>query len=112
MHLPGVISLTDVLKQMENDTPFALTFVTYDKRRGTSGELIDVENARCTFKRSERNKAANMPTVPNAEVVDAPKTRKPNHWENATRNIILNNRQVRKVHIRLITHFNGKTVLW
>lgn len=108
----AIISLPDVLKQMEEDKPFDIQFVTYDKRRGTSGDLIDVEKARCTFKRSDRSKDANTPTVPAADILDVPVSRKPNHYENATRNLILPNGQVRKLHIRLITQFNGKTVIW
>lgn len=39
-------------------------------------------------------------------------SRKPNHYENATRNISSPDGTITKVHIRLITKFNGMQIIW
>jgi hypothetical protein len=104
------IFLKDVLDEMAKGEPFSMTFVTYDGKRKRMGELIEVESAKCTWKEKSAEGSKNKAPEGNTEVVV--KTRQPNHWENATRNIVINGTQIRKVHIRLITKFNGKTVIW
>lgn len=106
------ILLRDVIAEMDRidgngkPVPFSAKFVTADRKRRTGGEIISVENAvKCIGKRK-------------GEVVYDGRTdqnrirRDPHHYENATRNIMLENSVIRKLHIRLILEFNGKKVLY
>jgi hypothetical protein len=88
--------------------PFSLTFITADRIRNTGGDIIFIPEAqKCVGK---KNGQVLFPTPVN---VNSPNsiTKDPHHRENETRNIYLPNGQVRKVHVRLITKFNGKTVI-
>ncbi len=104
------IFLKDVLELMQKDDPFSITFVTYDGKRKVMGDLIEVESAKSTWREKSGQGQKKLASGGEKEVVV--KSRQPNHWENATRNIVINGTQIRKVHIRLITKFNGKTVIW
>lgn len=88
---------------------FSLTFITADKNRNTGGEIISIEKAqKCVGKRSGNVLYATPINI------DAKKSvsRDPHHAENDTRNIFIpTSGQVRKVHVRLITKFNGKIVI-
>lgn len=106
--ITGAVFLKDVLDDMLKGQPFSISFVTYDGKRKRMGDLIEVEKATCTWREKPEKKTT---TVANNGAKPV-RTRQPNHWENATRNIVINGTQVRKVHIRLITMFNGKNVIW
>lgn len=105
----GVIFLKDVLADMIKGEPFSMTFVTYDGKRKRMGDIIEVEKASCTWREDTKKDKVKVAADPIEKPV---RTRQPNHWENATRNILINGTQIRKVHIRLITMYNNKTVIW
>jgi hypothetical protein len=99
------ITLQEVLDFMDTGDSFSIAFVTDDEKRGTGGEWIEVKN---TFKHewvSKTERAKLDKAQPQQEV-----RRNPNHYEHSTRNISLANGEIRKVNIRLIRRFNGKTV--
>ena len=105
----NTITLVTVLDQMEMMDPdnkprkFDIKFVTADMNRKTGGEIIEIKNARKCI--GERNK----------EIIygsGSRPSRKPDHYKNSTRNILCENGQIRKVHIRLIIEFNGKKVIY
>ena len=107
-----VIQLNDALKQMEarderrRPVPFSVEFCTCDEERGTGGELIRLDNVVLARDRDSRPKRQTGATIPTP-------AKEASEWENATRNFyILDNEQIRKAHIRLITLFNNMEVVY
>jgi hypothetical protein len=108
----GYVTLKEVLETMDKvdkdgkAQPFDMKFVTANRKAGTGGEIIEIEHGRkCVGKRSgkvvfDERKASTEPK----------KSKNPHHFDNSTRNILLPNGQIRKVHIRLIIEFNKKKV--
>lgn len=103
------ISLINVLQRMDeldhNSNPimFNIKFVTADKKRMSGGEIIEIKYAKKCI--GIRNNEAVFDT-------GNKKRKKPNHYINSTRNILCPNGQIRKIHIRLITEFNGQKVIY
>lgn len=97
------ITLADVLNAIDSFEVFSFEACTADIERGTGGKLIAYNRAT----KHVRQKAVNH------NMFEEPKVRRdPAHYHNSTRNLyIINERIIVKVHIRLITLFNGKRVL-
>lgn len=75
--------------------PFSLTFVTCNKRLGTGGEKITLERAQLVGGGNSKAKKSN-----------------PNHFEHYTRNIkAVDGDRIMKVHVLLVTRFNGDKVI-
>ena len=107
----GIIKLKDVLQQMDTSAePFSIAFVTFNRKRKEGGEVKRYTNCIST---GTRNKGERKPTANPVTVAPANATSKrPDHFRNATRNLqLLPSRQIRKLHILLITEFNGKKVI-
>lgn len=110
------IRLWDVLEQMDRfdnqgkSVKFQVKFVTANRDHGTGGEIIEIKDGRkCSGKtKSGEPIFQKAKTVPVKDSV----SRNPNHWVNSTRNILLPNGQIRKVHIRLIIEFNHQKVCY
>jgi hypothetical protein len=100
------ITLKEVLAFMDTGAPFAIAFVTADKKRKKGGEWIEVDNCSKHEFVTSREKARMEKAQPTTEW-----SRNPNHFQNSTRNLMLQNSLIRKVHIRLLRRFNGKTIL-
>ena len=102
------VRLTEVLRQMEEgEERFSIRFVTCDRARKTGGKIEEWH--RCQLSR-RRKAGAEQPRAPRA--AEETSSRLPNHYQNATRNIVQgNSSQVRKVHIWLILEFNGQKVV-
>jgi hypothetical protein len=103
----GYIRLSEVLDKMDQlddhgkGIEFHMKFVTCDKKQDTGGEIIEIINGRkCIGKK--KGKVIFDGNVKNESKVN----KNPNHFMNQTRNILLENGQIRKVHIRLIIEFN------
>lgn len=101
------IELKDVIAIMDSGQVFDITFVSADVKRGTGGEMKT---------RTNMVKSGTVKTVSNDEIDAEYKMKKkvnPNHFQNSTRNIhpTTNPRELTKIHLRLITRFNGKRVL-
>ena len=106
----GIITLENVLKAMErrNDrgepVAFSITFVQADRHRRTGGKVVTYHFARLA-KNAKQATAAQKTGTPGAK-------RLQKHWQNATRNLLLQNGEIRKIHIRLIVKFNDQPVIW
>ncbi|MFC4230571.1 hypothetical protein ACFOW1_01625 [Parasediminibacterium paludis] len=100
------ISLKEVIAWMDSGKPFSIGFVTCDKQQNKGGEWIEIPEATKYEWMTTREKASIAKAAPSTAL-----KKNPNHYDNSTRNIKLPNLQKRKVHLRLITTFNGKTVL-
>lgn len=102
-----LISLDQVLKTMRkrdkmgNPLPFSIACCTYNRTTGEGGDRLEVEQAVVYVKK--RGRKDNTGSV----------SRVVNHHENSTRNIqFIPSGEIRKIHIRLIEKFNGKTVYY
>ena len=108
-----MIQLKDVLHQLENPSrdrqgqpvPAHIEFVTCDEAKGIGGELVSLDGV-VLAKLVTRLPAAGRPS---AEFFG----KRANQWHNGTRNfLVVSSKEVRKVHIRLITQFNHATVVY
>lgn len=93
---------------MDSGEEFSISFITCNEAKATGGELITVEKARKHNWLSPEDRKKQALQQPASKIIK----KHPRHYENSTRNISLsNNGDIRKVHIRLIRKFNGRTVL-
>lgn len=106
-----VISLQDVLADMDAGSNFTIAFVTADRKRETGGEIIELENVRLHRKadhEEDKSQKIAAPAVESAKL----DSRNPQHLQHGTRNLRLSSGKIRKVHIRLIVKFNGAKVVY
>ena len=91
---------------------FDLTCISFDAQRGTGGEVLNFKNVTLT----DVKLAPRVGSVPDEFKREQPVmvslNRNPHHRENKTKNLRLANGQIRKVHIRFITHYNGFKILY
>ncbi|MFY0628690.1 MAG: hypothetical protein JXR07_20525 [Reichenbachiella sp.] len=107
-----MILMNQVLDQMMrvdhrgNPVPFSIQFCTLNKKKKEGGQLITVDKAILSWNTGGATTPKNdQPTKANVA------GKKPNHYRNRTRNLVLPNNEIRKVHISLITEFNGQEVI-
>jgi hypothetical protein len=92
--------------------PFSLRYIKLNEQKGTGGEVVALSGQLL----SSKGMSESAPTIGAAPVdVEELETwlrRNPNHYENMTRNLksTVNGRYT-KVHIYLITEFEGKKVI-
>lgn len=98
------IELKEAINIMESGDWFSIRFITADVLKGSGGKVIELAKARIARNRSRR-KATRQAAADNRISKD------PNHNLHFTRNLELQNRQIRKVHPILITHINNHPVL-
>jgi hypothetical protein len=100
-----IIELYEVINHIDTGLPFAMTYVTADRKKGTGGQIKHCKNwVKCDL--------ATMPepVLRRNKVYEL--TKNPNHQDHKTKNIMNPaTRDIRKVHIRLITEFNGRRVV-
>jgi hypothetical protein len=104
----NVIHLSEAMNEMKGDKPFSIVFVTCDQNRSTGGEIMKLDNVVLSFNKNAAAKAEFEMPEPNT----TPFNKRPNHYEHATRNVLLPNGMRRKFHIRLLLQFNGKKVFY
>ena len=117
-----MIQLIDALRYMEerNERGFAKSFsikyVTYNRKTGEGGEIIHIQKCtKCVGKQGDKIILGNQLSEHSRAVggLDPDRVRKnPNHFKNATRNLLLPNGEIRKCHIRLIIEFNNEKVFY
>lgn len=102
-----MISLKNALKEMRRKdehgrfVPFTIEAVKCNYTKRTGGELVRYDGV----------------TLPKRDgvILDtnlrASGERNPRHLQNGTMNLMLPNKELRKVHTLLITKFNGETVI-
>lgn len=109
----GRLTVQEVTELMEQKTramkpqPFSISYVTWNNREQTGGELISYSKAIKTDMNVSGSRIV--------ETIKPKKTlikRNPNHWQNSTRNIHPEGTyETRKVNIWLIFEFNGREVV-
>ena len=112
IRLGNVLDQMDLLDEDNKPVPFQIKFVTANRKLLEGGDIVELPVARkCIGKRQgkvifdERNKDAT--SSPKGKIPGDPR-----HWVNSTRNLLLPNGQIRKVHIRLIVEFNNLKVCY
>lgn len=102
-----VLATMDKKDRKGNPIPFSVEFVTADLQRDKGGEVITLANAVMvtpSYWRKKRKALVYTGVTPK---------KGQNHFENMTRNIRqLNDTVFVKLHIWLITKFNGENVVW
>jgi hypothetical protein len=101
---------SEVLKEVDSGEPFTMEFVTADRRRGTGGKWIRVEN----WVKKVGQPAENFPPGKiRRQSIQQPK-KDPDHYRHGTFNIENPGNKalhLHKVHTVLIQTFNGKKVV-
>ncbi len=101
-----LISLREVISQMNSHTggeaaTFSITFVKLNVSKRTGGEIVTISGAQLN---SARTKSIQGAGASNAKASN-------NHtFDRHTINIYING-EIKKVHLQLITFFNGKKVV-
>jgi hypothetical protein len=113
-----MIQLKDALKEMETPDSsgmarlFDLKVISWDFQRGKGGELLEFNQVSLTDVKHSVFGEAKI----NINAREKPTTvtiyKDPNHKENKTKNVRLRNGQIRKVHIRFMTEYNGKQIMY
>jgi hypothetical protein len=107
MNFDDTILFADVIEYMDSGQPFSLSFVSCDKKRKKAGEWVEIKSA-VKFMALDKNRQTAIEVT---QPIFKGLSKNPHHFENATRNIKLQNGQLRKIHIRLIRVFNNKKVI-
>lgn len=101
------ITLKEVLYFIDTGKKFDFRAITCDIAKDTGGEILEGLQVHKhnwiptdQFKKLSREQKEIKKPAKN-----------PRHYENSTRNIVFAGGEIRKIHIRLIRKFNGKTVL-
>lgn len=98
------LELREAIAIMESGEWFSCRFITADVNKGTGGKVIELAKARIL-----RGELKKKTSVPGKHAADD--SRDARHSFNVTRNLELQNKQIRKVHPILITHINNQPVL-
>ncbi|WP_157466577.1 hypothetical protein [Cyclobacterium marinum] len=105
------IRLRDALRAMDRldhknrPVPFSIVFYTADKKLNKGGERKEIKGGVLT------KHVKGLP-IHIRRVDGFAGSKSPKHYENATRNVSSPDGSITKVHIRLITYFNGLRIIW
>lgn len=110
IRLWDVLEIMDTLDGQGKPFRFQMKYITANRLQGTGGEIIELKDVcKCSGKTKQGKpifaSKKNFPSNDHA-------SKDPRHWTHSTRNILLPNGQIRKVHIRLIIEFNNKKVCY
>lgn len=107
-----LISIRDMLEDMEMGQPFSMKVVKYNKQAVTGGNILEIEEA---FLR--KKSSINRPKeITDPATREGGQSKAPNHFKNYTRNIrLLKNggptNTIVKIHPPLVLEYNGKKVV-
>jgi hypothetical protein len=96
-----IVTLKEVLTEMRSGNIFSIRWVTANKKKKTGGTIKQYDGCR-------RSRAT--PTASERPMFNGG-SKKPNHYGNATRNIVIPTGEIRKLNVWLIIGFNGKKVV-
>lgn len=100
-----MIKHADVLAGINSGLPFSIEFVTYDRQRNTGGQLRTLVNA------TKKHQPVTLKDSIESDATASPRSRKPNHSQHGTINVICADGSLVKVHTRLITKYNQQEVV-
>ncbi|MBT0607641.1 hypothetical protein [Aequorivita echinoideorum] len=112
------VYLNDVLEEMRTPNKegraikFNMSVRSLNKNSKTGGKMYHYENAKLVMEETPLDplgiKALQMLPSEKRETFK----KSPNHFKNKTRNIRLEDGSIKKIHIKHIIRFNGKTVIY
>lgn len=119
-----VILLSEALKKLHSGAVCSLTYITADRKRGTGGQIVH-QAACCIYNNNHHSPHHTLvPPVPASHpnnhtgqkmktlAAAVLQTKNPHHHANKTRNIYIpKTKEIKTIHIKLITQFNGCKVL-
>jgi hypothetical protein len=112
-----VITVKECLTQMETGKPFSCKCITFDRKRRTGGEVLDILEAVLLTNDAPLTPSDRAPTPLEAHIANiATAPKKPNHEKFYTRNVRLCSaghptETIKKIHPPLFIEFNGMTVV-
>ena len=101
------ITFKEALDIVDSGQYFDIRFITCNLQKGTGGEQYDLKKV-CKHKQGSH---AQQKALAKAQPKEQTNSKNPNHYDNSTRNLKLENGEIVKVHIRLIRRINNKIVL-
>lgn len=109
------ITLKAMIAEMQTGATFSCTVISFDKKRGTGGEILEYHEARLFDPKLEQH-ASRAATEVERLRERLQESRNPNHGKHFTRNIMLmmnghTTSETRKIHPPLVVSFNNQTVL-
>jgi hypothetical protein len=113
----SVILLSEALRILHSGAVCSLTYVAADRKRGTGGKMIHIPQ--CVIYSEDPESPTTSISSEDASppsgacpVNSGGSRRGASHYLHKTRNIYIpSTRKIQKLHIKLITRFNGKKVL-
>lgn len=112
--LPEIITLKEVRDIIASGEHFSCVAVSFDKKRRTGGEFIEIIEGVIAKKDSDEFAERSLTKI-EREIFEI-KTKSPNHYLNHTRNVAICvdgyvTNVIKKIHPPLIIKFNGKNVV-
>lgn len=99
-----VMKIIDKTNQEGKAVPFDITFRTLQRYSKTGGKLLEYKQVRKYLsKKFIPNKKNILKSVKSGSIIK----KNPKHYMNRTRNLELQNGDIKKIHIRLIISING-----
>jgi len=107
MSFYDAIAVIDRVDKDGNSFPFDIVFRTLNRNSKRGGRLVEYKQVvKSTTRKKDASKHSLLASIHKTEIVN----KKPNHFKNRTRNLQLQNGEIKKIHIRLIVSINGKTI--
>jgi hypothetical protein len=103
--LAETITLSEALHIIDSGQVFAISYCTADHKRGTAG-------IRKTYSNCIKNSINAQQAAAQTKHCKASPKATPALYDNSTRRLkLMRTREIKTVHIRLITHLNGKRII-
>lgn len=102
----SVSKALDIMHSLDSvgkPTRFSLAVRSFNKFSKTGGRLLKYNNATLVFLEEKTNAGI-------YKDIETKNSKNPNHLLNRTKNILLADGSIKKIHIRLMVEFNGKKV--
>ena len=107
--LKDALEIIDRQDKEGRSIPFDLTFRSLQRNSKTGGKLYTYDQVKKYRKKKYvHSKTAMINAVQSGGAVK----KSPNHFENRTRNLELQNGEIKKIHIRLMISINGQTIIY
>lgn len=107
--LKEAIAIIDKKDAKGNAYPFNISFRSLQRNSKTGGKMYHYNQV---VKLIKKQSVPSMASLTKAVQTTESVSKKPNHFHNRTRNLELQNGDIKKIHIRLIISINGKKVIY
>lgn len=107
--LKDALAIIDQKDVKGNAFPFNISFRSLQRNSKTGGKMYHYNQVKKLVRTPTVSNTASL--IKSVQSLETPE-RKPNHFRNRTRNLELQNGDIKKIHIRLIISINGKKVIY